>query len=259
MSDLIETQKYTSYEDVSKSNKQGLTYINYIPDGSTTVRFLSEPVDWIQYPEWYDKDNKKSYPVLRSAEIEIPDDARIAKRFLAPVLLVDDDEVVTMKLPKTAVEQLFVSYDRNGTVMDRDFDIIRSGERLKTTYQIYAGEKMKRPLNKYDAPDVSEVLDNWARETLAEFKGETLEEVDEKPKKPKTKEFKRNTEEPEFTTKQEQHEYRLMLQEMIEEDEDALGSMEVDELKEHLSMFGKTSRSQNTAVLIRMLKKEIQS
>lgn len=258
MSELIETQKYTSYEDVSQSSGKGLTYINYIPDGSTTVRFLSEPTEWIQYPEWYDVTKKRPYPVLRNSNIELPDGERISKRFLAPALLCDDDEVVTLKLPKTAVEQLFVSYDRNGTVMDRDFDIIRSGEGLKTSYQVYPGEKMKRPLNKYEVPNVNEVLDSWCREVIEENNGG---KVEQKPKedKPVRQAPKRDTEEPEFTTKEEQEEYRQMLQEMMVEDENVLNEMELNELKEHLSIFGKTSRSKNTAVLVRMLKKEIQS
>lgn len=264
MSEKFILETHSSKEEFEQSSGSSEGYINYVPDGTTSVRFLSEIPEWGIFKEYYIKEDKRFYPVIPGKTDIIPEGVQISRRWLCPVLLVDTDEVVTMKLPKTLVEDLWISHDRNGTVRDRDFDLIRTGEGLKTSYNAYPGDQMKRPLNKYDIPDVNEVFTAWCMETLAELEGND-EDDGEEEEMPLIESAKRatksrkNLDEPEFTTNQEQEDYRKMLQEMMVEDPDVLESMEVDELREHLGVFGKTSRSKSVGVLVRMLKREIQS
>lgn len=263
MSETFILETHSSKEEFDKSSGGGEGYINYVPDGTTSVRFLSELTEWGIFREYYSQDQKRFYPVIPGKGELVPEDAKISRRWLCPVLLVDTDEVVTMKLPKTLVEDLWISHDRNGTVRDRDFDLIKTGEGLKTTYNAYPGDKQKRPLSKYEIPDVNEVFTAWCRESMADLQQGSFEDDDDvPPKRPAKKQVEdvgdELDDEPEFRTKAEREECREMLQELLVEDSNALNEMEIDELREYLGVFGKTNRSQSKSVLVRMLKKEIQ-
>lgn len=137
-------------------------WIKGIPEGTTTVRFLQEPSEWFMYRERYEPTKKRFWPVLTEDEEWYTDEEgknrRATLRYLTNVLLVEDDRVVPLKVPKTLAEALITRYERYKTITDRDYDLIRSGKGLNTSYDALSDEKLKRNLSQYDLHDLEEVL-----------------------------------------------------------------------------------------------------
>lgn len=281
MTKLVDTKRYGSSDELAADSKRSESFINFLPKGESSYRFLTEPDQWETYYEFYHQENKKTYPSFKALSHVIPPGANISRRALAVAIEAENpDEVIKLKLPITVFEDLWGHYERNGTLLDRDYDIIKSGEGINTRYKVYPGDQSKRSVKKYadDIPDLEEVIEDWAQRSLDELVGsddeaprqrnakraarrieeETEEEEEEEAPRPKKKKQPVD-DEPQFTTSEEQDECREMLQEMLDEDGDAFLSMEIDELREHLAVFQKTSKSSSKSVLARMLKRELQS
>lgn len=156
-------QKAGSIKGLKKSLKGGgAGFIKYVPkDESLTVRFITDPDEWLMYKETFDETTNRGYPVPDDKNAPgYPDsDQRQSKRYLANAVMVDDDKVVPIQMPVSLVNQLVVLYEKYGTVIDRDFELMRSGTGLDTTYQAVPEAPMKRKLDKYKPMDLEQVLE----------------------------------------------------------------------------------------------------
>lgn len=180
-------RKVGSMKTLKDSLKKGGngTFIKYVPkDGAITVRFLQEPEEWMNYFEHYDTTLRKSYPCIEDNCPGCMTDERRSSRYLANALDVENDRVIPMQMPKTLVSALVAMYDRLDTLTDRDFELIRSGEGLDTTYNAIPEAPTPRKISKYESSmhDLQVVLDE-AYNSVFNASAEVAEEVAVKPRK----------------------------------------------------------------------------
>ncbi len=162
-------------------------WIKYIPkDNPLTVRFLSEPDEWVRYDEAWDQHARNgkggSYPVPMGKVV--PDDQRVSTRYLASAVDLDSDRVIPVCIPKSLMQQVVVRYEKYGTIVDRDYELSRHGTGLDTQYMMDPEPPVARNLSKYDSLDLESVL----AAAYADYTGEAApsqapaaEEVDDVP------------------------------------------------------------------------------
>lgn len=160
-------QKMGSLKALKKTLEKGSgggTWIKYIPkNGSKTVRFLREPEHWVNYLEHFDQVARRSFPC--NGEADCPGckgGERKSSRYLADAIEIEDsrEQVIALQLPKDLANRLVVRYERNGTLLDRDFELTRSGEGLDTVYDVDALAPRKRNIAKYTPLDLEQVLED---------------------------------------------------------------------------------------------------
>ena len=167
----LSAQKMGSMKNMKASlqrggSNSGITYIKAIPADGLTVRFLHEPEEWFGYHEYFDQADRKFVPM---AEGEIlPDGANPSFRYLACAVNKEDDRVIPVKLPKTAVNQLILKYDKYETIMDRDYELEKHGQALDTTYDVTPTGPSKMALDKYELIDLEQVLIDARKLALGE-------------------------------------------------------------------------------------------
>lgn len=142
-------------------------YLRTFKKGDTRVRFLTEVEDWVQFREHYTLDNK-SFPCTkdRSTCPGCTDDnekvSRSSNRYAVNAILIKNGQVYAFKMGKTLVDRLAVRSERNGgTIVNRDYVIIRSGEGLDTDYDVEQEDKAPVNLKEYkdQLVNIEEVLE----------------------------------------------------------------------------------------------------
>jgi len=163
----LATKQFTSVKEVKESLKKGgggKGWIKNIPADGLTVRFLGEPETWFGYFEYWTGEG-----FCPMAEVEIlPDGAKASFRYLVSAVDTDTDQVVALKLPKTAANSLMLKYEKYGTVIDRDYELDKHGSGLDTTYEVTPCAPSDRALEKYEAIELEEVLVDARRQALGE-------------------------------------------------------------------------------------------
>jgi hypothetical protein len=105
---------------------------------------------------------KRSYPC--NGEATCPGcrgDERKSSRYLANAIDRDDgDRVIPLQMPKDLANRLVVRYERNGTLVDRDFELSRQGENLDTVYDLDAGPVDRMKLDGFQPHDLLRVLED---------------------------------------------------------------------------------------------------
>jgi len=114
----------------------GSQFVQRIPEEGRQVRFLQEPADWVRFYEWFDEDAGHYKVVTQEMEDEkiIPEGDTISKRFLTSAWDYDEEAVIPLALPASLAKALDKRYDRNHTLLDRDYDLTREGEKKNTEY-----------------------------------------------------------------------------------------------------------------------------
>lgn len=143
-------------ESLKKGGSSMQTYIKNVPAEGITVRFLTEPEEWFGYYEYWNDESRNFCP-MAVGEI-LPDGAKPSFRYLASVLDIESDRVVPLKLAKTAANSLILKYDKYGTMLDRNYELQKHGEKLDTTYDVTPDAPSKLNLSKYDGLDLEKVL-----------------------------------------------------------------------------------------------------
>lgn len=117
----------------------GASYMQRIPEEGRQVRLLQEPPDWVRFFEWFDE-SAGHYKIVTSEMEEegvIPDGDTISKRFLVSAWDYDEEAVIPLALPASLAKALDKRYDRNQTLLDRDYDLTREGQKKKTEYEAF--------------------------------------------------------------------------------------------------------------------------
>lgn len=122
-------------------------YLRQFPKGETLVRFLDEPDDWNAYREHYSLDGK-SFPCTedRTSCPGCTHDnekvSRSGRKYAAQVLLVKQEKVLPFKIPVTLAGRLVLRAERNsGTLLSRDYVILKSGTGMDTEYDVDTEDK----------------------------------------------------------------------------------------------------------------------
>lgn len=191
MASKIRAKKVSSLKQLKSSLKSGSgQYLDRIPDGEKTVRFLTEPTEWIDYSEHYDEVNK-FYPCTVGDCPGCLEGSKPSSRYLSAALDRDEDRVIPLVLPKSLAGILTRRYDRYQTLLDRDYIIEREGTGFDTSYDATPEAPTKIRLSKYDIPDLWALLEAQ----LTNDDDDDDEDEDEAPAKSSVK--KRASKKPE--------------------------------------------------------------
>jgi hypothetical protein len=102
--------------------------VRIIPaEGDITVRFLAEPEEFHGFYEHWNQTGEKYEPCVEGDCEFCSAGVRRSFRYLANAYVVDDSAVKAVKLPKSIFEILMARYIKEGTIMDRDWELSRSG------------------------------------------------------------------------------------------------------------------------------------
>jgi hypothetical protein len=133
--------------------------------GETRVRFLAEIKDWQEYWEHYDE-TVKFFPCTGDRDScpgclsTVERTRKASKRYLAPVLDPKTGRVWGLKMGLELANRLSLRNDRNnGTITNRDYTLIRTGDGLDTEYDVEQEEIVAINLDVYaDTIDVEQLL-----------------------------------------------------------------------------------------------------
>lgn len=172
-------------DDMKRSSGGGNNIWSVKADDDMQVRFLTEPDEWFGFQEYWDDENKGFVPVAEGEEI--PEEARLSLRYLASAVKLDDNRVIAVKMPKTLTNKLLTRYDKYGTIMDRDYDLIRSGKGLDTEYDVANEGPSKFNYKKYKPLNLLSLLEAEWESAHGIVSDDEDEEPRPKKKKPKKK------------------------------------------------------------------------
>lgn len=164
----LKAKKIGSMQKLKKSLKNtggGGNFLTRVSKDGLTVRFLTEPDQWIEYYEHFD-DERKFYPCSDDCP-GCKDNNRPSKRYLVRALDRNDNKVVGLVLPGTLAKTLTdVMYEKFSTLLDRDYELIRTGEGMNDTRYTTVPESPKSVrLSRYsadkpvDSGDLMEMLE----------------------------------------------------------------------------------------------------
>lgn len=175
-----------SIKNLKKSLKRGgASFIRNVPkDDGITVRFLTEPPEWFEYQELYVEDMEpKFFPVVEGMPDEILARAKNkpSKRYLCCAVDTADNTVIALKMPKSLVESLMKKYNKYETIMDRDYELVREGDGLDTTYEAIPEAPRRMNISKFTVLDLEKVLEDSIPKELL---GEDLDDDDDEDDEP---------------------------------------------------------------------------
>lgn len=147
-------------KDAPPPSDSDAVYLRSFKPGDTTVRFLEETDEWITFWEHYTSDNK-SYPCTgdRSScpgcTAETEKERKASLKYGTTVFLVGRDIYLPMRIPVTVHKKMVTRAQRNnGTILTREYTIIRDGQGFDTEYDVEAGSQR----GKIDDEEVQEHL-----------------------------------------------------------------------------------------------------
>jgi hypothetical protein len=152
--------KVKSMSGLKSSMKKGggAGYLSRVPaDGALTVRFLTEPIEWIEYWEHYDS-VRKFYPCSDTCPGCLEGD-RPSQRYLANAVDVGETRVIPLVMPKTMAASVLKKYEKYGTLLDRDYELTRSGQGFDTEYEVTPEIPTNMKLDRFDLLDLWELLE----------------------------------------------------------------------------------------------------
>lgn len=169
-------------------------YLSRVPaDGALTVRFLTEPDEWITYFEHYDS-VRKFYPCTDDCPGCTEGD-RPSARYLANAVDITETRVIPLVMPKSMAASVLKKYDKYATLLDRDYELSRTGTGLDTEYDVTPEPPTKMNLDRFDSIDLMELLEEQLE--MADGAESNSGNDDEKPRARKAAKSSPKAEEPE--------------------------------------------------------------
>jgi hypothetical protein len=179
--------KLGSVAGIEKSLKgaggRGESIITVPSKGVLNVRFLQEPTEFYNFYEYWDQDAKMSFPVVEGENP--PEDARVSKRYMGNVLVLDgENKVRALIMPVSMFEQLFARFQKYGTLLDRDYELSKTGQGLDTKYLLDFEPASKLPgMNKWQAKmlDLEVVLQSMLEDPDEDDEDDDEDDEDDEP------------------------------------------------------------------------------
>jgi hypothetical protein len=141
-----------------KKGGGGSQYLARVPaDGTLTVRFLTEPTEWVTYFEHYDQ-VRKFYPCTDDCPGCTEGD-RPSARYLSNALDVGETRVIPLVMPKSMAGSVLKKYEKYATLLDRDYELSRSGTGLDTEYDVTPEPPTKMNIDRFDLINLMEILE----------------------------------------------------------------------------------------------------
>lgn len=160
-----------------KGLKQSLSggnskFAQRVPEEGIVVRFLTEPEEWWEVELHYG--DKTSFPCNGDDGCLGCDEGYdTGRKWYANVFLPDDDRVAVFEMGKSVVEAVSKKYDRNHTVMDRDFEITKEGAGMRTKYDVEALDvRHIKGLDSMTLVEMDTFFEEWLKRAMREEAGE---------------------------------------------------------------------------------------
>lgn len=142
-----------------------LPYLRNFREGDNEVRFIEEVEDWIGFSEHYTPEGK-SFPCTGDRNAcpgctsENEKTSRASRKYATNVKLVENGMVLPFRIPMSLAKKLFNRAERNGTITNRDYIVMREGKGLDTEYDLEQGDKSEVNLADLQekAHDIEEIL-----------------------------------------------------------------------------------------------------
>jgi hypothetical protein len=122
-------------------------YLRGFAKGETKVRFLQEQDDWIEFWE-HRTATGKGYPctgdktTCPGCTSEIDKQRKASRRYGTYLLLVEKDKVLPFKIPGSLADRIAARAEKNnGTILNRDYSVMKTGEGLETEYDVDQEDK----------------------------------------------------------------------------------------------------------------------
>jgi hypothetical protein len=136
---------------------------NIASEKSLTVRFLEEPSEWFGFYQHFEK--PEGYFPCTGDDcrgcLNPSDDGSKSFRYLANAYVVDDSKVMAVMMPKSLVEQLLAYYDKYDTILDRDYDLSKTGSGKEgTKYMASPDSPSKMKTSRFKLLDLDDVLES---------------------------------------------------------------------------------------------------
>lgn len=134
----------------TSSNSRKLLIIK--EDEPVKVRFLQEPDQWMVFYEHYVRDSKAFVPALNPDPLDShPDEAvrRKSLRHMVNVLNLETMQVQLLKMNQDLTNRVMMRHNRYQTVTDRNYEILRSGSGLQTSYDLEADDAEAMDISRF--------------------------------------------------------------------------------------------------------------
>lgn len=159
------------HEDLKKPTGGNAGWLRNIRAGKDLrVRFLQNPDEWLEYREHYSQ-GTGFFPCGGDADFcggcaSLDDKlAKSSLKYIAQVLIQHEEgakdigEVRALKIPRTLANKLVARAERNGgTLLNRDYTLIRVGSGFDTEYDVESEDKSPVDLGRYTHVDVDAIL-----------------------------------------------------------------------------------------------------
>lgn len=161
--------------DIGSGNRN---YLRNFKTGETKVRFLEEPDEWYLYQEHFTTEGK-SFPCTGDSTLcpgctsEIERVQHRSRKYGTYVYVIAYNATIPYKVGVSLANRLTSRAERNGgTITNRDYVVIRTGEGLKTEYDVDQDEKytldIEGLLRKAENGSIEDIL----QESFAEIWGD---------------------------------------------------------------------------------------
>lgn len=132
-------------------------------DSSVKVRFLQEPTQFMEFLEHYDAANKAFVPAIDNDPLDQHQDEKVrkvGKRWLANALNIEDGKIVIVKLNQDQLNRLLLRHTKYGTLLDRNYELIRLGSGRDSKYDVEADDPTQMDLSRFQdrCHDLTEYL-----------------------------------------------------------------------------------------------------
>lgn len=164
-------------------------WIKGFREGETRVRLLEPTSSWITYREHYASEIKKFVPCSEDADCpscqSVHEKTRNRSRKYATNTLDGDGRHGVHKINSRLYRLLKGREERLGTLADRDYTVVRSGQGLDTIYDLEPGEKYIIEID-FDMHEIGPLLEAAFDDSVRAYNGDDAEE-DEAEDKPVAK------------------------------------------------------------------------
>lgn len=157
----------TKKADVREYQEDGdfLPYLRNFREGDNEVRFIQEVDDWIAFGEHYTPENK-SFPcngdrsTCPGCKSDNEKMKRVSRKYACNLQLRSNGMVLPFRIPMTLAKKLFNRAERNGTITNRDYVVMREGKGLDTEYDLEQGDRGEVNLEELNelAHSIEEIL-----------------------------------------------------------------------------------------------------
>lgn len=159
-------------------------WIKGFKDGETRVRFLQPTDQWSTYAEHYNEDTKTGFPCTEDKETCVgctdeSEKTRKRSRRYAVNALDEQGRLNVYRLGTKLHRTLQGREQRLGTIMDRDYTIVRSGKGLDTQYDVDPEKKYRLDRPVTEIHNITRIVRDKYAKTYEDYNGEPWPQLEE--------------------------------------------------------------------------------